>query len=148
MLQVDVRTLRQGSTPIEATVAPNDPMFAGLGIELMEPVRISGTLQSAGEGSFRLEGRAVGKARGECRRCLTEVTLLFDVEFDAVFTTSLDLVDDPGVYRLTEPVTRINLTEAVREEVGFAVPTWALCRDACAGLCPRCGADLNQGPCG
>ena len=23
-----------------------------------------------------------------------------------------------------------------------------LCRDDCAGLCPRCGADLNAGPCG
>ena len=22
-----------------------------------------------------------------------------------------------------------------------------LCRDDCAGLCPRCGADLNAGPC-
>ena len=23
-----------------------------------------------------------------------------------------------------------------------------LCREDCAGLCPRCGADLNAGPCG
>ena len=23
-----------------------------------------------------------------------------------------------------------------------------LCRDDCKGLCPRCGADLNEGPCG
>jgi uncharacterized protein len=78
---------------------------------------------------------------------LTEVQLPFDVQFDAVFTTSLDMLDDPGVYHLTEPVTHIDLTEAVREEVGFAVPTYPLCREDCAGLCPHCGADLNEGPC-
>ena len=61
--------------------------------------------------------------------------------------SSQDMQDDPGVYRLAEPVTQVDLTAAIREEVGLAVPTYALCREACAGLCPRCGADLNEGPC-
>jgi uncharacterized protein len=147
MLRVDVRTLRQGSTPIELSVAPDDPAFSGLGLNLVEPVRITGQLQSAGEDTYRFEGRAEGRAGAECRRCLTELTLPFDVRFEAVFTTSEDMQDDPGVYPLAEPVTRVDLTGAIREEVGLAVPTYALCREACAGLCPRCGADLNEGPC-
>jgi uncharacterized protein len=28
------------------------------------------------------------------------------------------------------------------------VPIAPHCREDCQGLCPRCGADLNQGPCG
>jgi len=28
------------------------------------------------------------------------------------------------------------------------VPDAPLCRSDCRGLCPRCGADLNAGPCG
>ena len=148
MLRIDVRTLRQGGTPIEASVQPDDPAFNGLGIELDGPVRISGMLQGAGVGSYRLEGRAEGEAKGQCRRCLKEIRLPFDVQFDALFTTARDLADDPGVYLLSEPVTHIDLSEAVREEVGFAVPLYALCREDCAGLCPRCGADLNEGPCG
>src|SRR2546422_2859983 len=37
---------------------------------------------------------------------------------------------------------------AVREELLLAVPQWVVCRDDCRGLCPRCGKDLNAGPCG
>jgi uncharacterized protein len=148
MLRVDVRTIRQGSTPIEVSVPADDPAFVGLGVNLTAPVRVTGLLQAAGEGTYRLAGRAEGTAKGECRRCLKELSLPFDVQFDAVFTTSQDMLDDPGVYQLSEPVTQIDLSEAIREEVGLAVPTYALCREECAGLCPRCGADLNEGPCG
>jgi uncharacterized protein len=36
----------------------------------------------------------------------------------------------------------------VREELALATPGHLLlCRDECAGLCPKCGADLNAGPC-
>jgi len=41
-----------------------------------------------------------------------------------------------------------NLGPVLREEMVLAVPSLVLCRETCAGLCPRCGADLNQGPCG
>ena len=29
----------------------------------------------------------------------------------------------------------------------LALPTRALCREECAGLCAQCGKDLNEGPC-
>ena len=34
-----------------------------------------------------------------------------------------------------------------REEWLLAVPAFSLCREDCKGLCPRCGADLNERPC-
>ena len=37
------------------------------------------------DGSYRLEGRAEGEAKGQCRRCLKDIRLPFDVEFDALF---------------------------------------------------------------
>ena len=30
----------------------------------------------------------------------------------------------------------------------LALPTRPLCAEECRGLCPRCGANLNAGPCG
>ena len=30
----------------------------------------------------------------------------------------------------------------------LALPTRPLCGEECRGLCPRCGANLNAGPCG
>jgi len=41
----------------------------------------------------------------------------------------------------------LRLDEAVRQELEAAVPVQMLCREACAGLCPRCGQDLNEGSC-
>jgi uncharacterized protein len=35
----------------------------------------------------------------------------------------------------------------IREELILAVPEYVLCREECRGLCPRCGKDLNEGPC-
>ena len=42
----------------------------------------------------------------------------------------------------------IDLRDAVQEDVLMAVPMKTLCRPECKGLCPQCGADLNQGDCG
>ena len=39
------------------------------------------------------------------------------------------------------------LEDALREQVLLAVPLKALCRENCKGLCPHCGANLNQERC-
>jgi len=41
----------------------------------------------------------------------------------------------------------IDLNEAVRQYSLLAQPMKPLCRKDCAGLCPRCGHNLNLGPC-
>ena len=57
--------------------------------------------------------------------------------------------DDPDFYPLLERANSVDVTEVVREELALAAQTdLLLCRDDCAGLCPKCGADLNAGPCG
>lgn len=35
----------------------------------------------------------------------------------------------------------------VEEQLQLELPMKALCRDACRGLCPQCGADRNAAPC-
>jgi uncharacterized protein len=42
----------------------------------------------------------------------------------------------------------LDLSEAVRQYEMAALPIQPVCREDCAGLCPTCGKDLNQGPCG
>ena len=41
----------------------------------------------------------------------------------------------------------VEVDEVVREEILLAVPMRKLCHEACQGLCPVCGQDLNQGRC-
>ena len=43
---------------------------------------------------------------------------------------------------------RIDLDEIVREQILLALPTRQLCAEDCKGLCPSCGANLNEKACG
>ncbi len=79
-------------------------------------------------------------------RDLTELTLPVAAQVDVLFSADPDAADDPSVYPLAPRATHIDLRPVLREELVLAVPTYLLCRDDCAGLCPRCGTDLNQGP--
>jgi uncharacterized protein len=42
---------------------------------------------------------------------------------------------------------RINTDSLLRENILLSLPVQPLCHEDCRGLCPRCGANLNQGAC-
>jgi len=128
---------------------PDDPVLQGLELGLAGPVSVKGQLQGAGEGTYLWRGSVHAVVRGECRRCLTEVLDEVDIQVNAaVFSTDPDAADDPEFYPLPERPIQVDVAEAVREELALAIKTeLLLCREECAGLCPRCGADLNAGPC-
>lgn len=79
---------------------------------------------------------------GECRRCLRPVTGEVAVEFCELFE---DPPRDGESYQL-RPDT-IDLTPLAREAVLLELPLAPVCSADCQGLCPTCGADLNQGQC-
>jgi len=148
MLQVDVRDLHHGPVETAGQLAPEDPTFAGLGLELAGPVQVQGRLSQTGDQEFFWQARLTGRLHGTCRRCLTDVVYPLDTDVEVLFSADPEAGDDPSVYPLAAPVTRVDVRPAVREEVALAVSAYPLCREECAGLCPRCGADLNAGPCG
>ena len=89
-----------------------------------------------------------------CSRCLSPfrcpLTLNIEEEYfpviDVVSGTSLALPEEPGAFTIDENHI-LDLTEAVRQYALLAKPMKPLCCENCAGLCPSCGQNLNQGPC-
>lgn len=148
MLRIDLRELSQGPVETQAELAPQDPLFEGLGVTLAEPVRVDGRLQGTGEGRYYWHGQLHTTVAGECRRCLNPVQTPLAAEVGALFTNEADAGDDPDAYRLQSHDTEVDLRPVVREELALAVPRFMLCRDDCRGLCPTCGKDLNAGRCG
>lgn len=148
MLQVDLRDLARGPVETQAEVAPEDSLFQGLGFTLVGPVRVGGRLQATGEGRYYWHGSLAAQVAGECRRCLTPVTMPVAAEIGALFSQDADATDDPDSYPLPPHAIEVDVRPAVREELALAVPGFMLCREDCRGLCPRCGKDLNAGPCG
>jgi uncharacterized protein len=150
MLRVDIRDLQRGPVRTDAELDPDDPAFAGLALGLEGPVTVRGQLQASGRDEYLWRGHVHGVMAGECRRCLTGVRDELDIDVDAaVFTADPELADDPDFYPLPPRAIAVDVTEVVREELALAAQAdLLLCREDCAGLCPRCGADLNAGPCG
>lgn len=119
-----------------------------------EPVRFTGRLRKSGSG-YAVTGTVAGHGRLRCVRCLGEFAFSFEERFfvqmlplslapreEEVQLTKKDL--DVRFY--SEPV--LDLVELAAEQVELALPVKPLCREDCLGLCPHCGADLNQGACG
>jgi uncharacterized protein len=150
MLRVDLRELAHGPVDTRGELKQDDPALEGLDVSLREPLVVSGRLQAISEGRFYWQGKATTVIEGECRRCLTPVSIPLSLEIGALFTQDAadGGVDDPDSYALAPDATEVDVTPAVREELMLAAPRYAVCREDCKGLCPQCGKDLNAGPCG
>ncbi|HEY3934759.1 MAG TPA: DUF177 domain-containing protein [Gemmatimonadales bacterium] len=147
MLRLNVRDFKGGPLPTADALSPDDPVFSGLELDLVGPVEIDGTLQPTDGGDFFWRAHLRAQVAGECRRCLTDVTLVIDDDVDVLFSADPDLVDDPGVYELAADAESVDVTPAIREELALRVSAFPLCRADCKGLCATCGADLNAGSC-
>ena len=99
------------------------------------------------------DGTLRGSVRATCARCLNEYDLPLDDRFSVVLTprsadvTKARLTPD-DLELSTYEGDEIDLAPLVHEQAILALPTIPLCTEGCRGLCPRCGADLNAGPCG
>jgi DUF177 domain-containing protein len=98
-------------------------------------------------------GAVAGEVVGTCARCLEEYPFPLDRRFAVVLTPRVAALAAGGqlsvdeLERSTYAGEEVDVTPLVYEEAILALPTRALCGEGCRGLCPRCGANLNQGPC-
>lgn len=79
-----------------------------------------------GTATFDLETR--------CSRCMKKIVVPITAEKLTLFFEKV-------------PEQEVELTDDVREELLLALPDYIRCSEDCQGLCPRCGANLNDGPC-
>ncbi len=96
-------------------------------------------------GVLKLSGELTAELRRVCDRCGTA--------FDSRKVTRLHatLVDEddgenPELFLLDG--TEIDLDEILLTNFVLDMDSKCLCREDCKGLCPRCGKNLNLGPCG
>ena len=91
----------------------------------------------------------------ECTRCLKSYVLPLRFPLREQFYPTIDInsglpVPPPDDDELSFPIDRnhlLDLREAIRQNLVLSLPAKPLCREDCAGLCPHCGKDLNEGPC-
>jgi len=126
---------------VQATVdAPADLGIAVIGVPPGSPVELDLRLESVVEGVL-VTGTATVEVRGECVRCLGEVSGQLEVDIQELFVYPGVEPDDDLASRLQGDL--IDLEPLLRDEVVLDLPFQPLCRDNCRGLCLECGANLN-----
>lgn len=119
----------------------SSPVSARLEVRKMEKeVIVTGSIQ--------------GNLGLQCSRCLKELATDLDLPVNVVYhpveelpAERYELKDDEmdtGYYEGEE----LDLKELLKEQLMLNVQMKPLCDEACKGLCPKCGADLNIETCG
>jgi uncharacterized protein len=148
MLRIDLAAVREGPVETSARIAADDPLVVRAGVALASPLVVTGRLSAAGEGKYYWQAKLATVVKSECRRCLAPVEVPLSQPLGLVFVAEDDASDDDDCYVVPRRASAIDLAPAVSEELILAVPQFVECREDCRGLCVRCGADLNAGPCG
>jgi len=89
-----------------------------------------------------------------CSRCLVDIDCPLNIDLQEEYIPVVDAVTGAPV-RLGEQsdlfcIGRdfvLDLREGLRQYTLMSEPAKPLCRPNCVGLCPSCGANLNEGPC-
>jgi len=115
---------------------------AGTVVDSGDDIQLTVGLEAIPEGVVA-DGHVSAPWRAECRRCLKEVRGEVDVEFRELFERA---PKEGETYRLG--AEEVDLEPLIREALLLALPLAPLCEAGCQGICPTCGADLNEGPCG
>jgi uncharacterized protein len=99
--------------------------------------RLDASRMTGGGWSLRLQFTA--ELHGPCMRCLEPASPSYSVDAREI--------DQPGNGpELDSPYVTgevVDVNAWARDALALALPAQILCRAACLGLCPECGADLN-----
>ncbi|HSF27391.1 MAG TPA: YceD family protein [Actinomycetes bacterium] len=126
----------------------NDVIGVPAGIDLELALR----LEAVQEGVL-VSGTAQAVATGECVRCLGPLQVDLEVELQELFAYEearhhheevAGESDDAELAVLEGDL--VDLEPLLRDAVVLALPLQPVCRDDCSGLCPRCGARLDDDP--
>ena len=110
-----------------------------------EPVQVSGQVRNRAD-ALVLTGEAVSMLDLRCDRCLKPFRRELRVPVECLLAEELEDGENDEIVLLDHG--EVDLDEVFSSAVILDMDTTHLCAENCKGLCARCGADLNQGPCG
>jgi uncharacterized protein len=155
----------------DVSQAQLDEMVVGdrAGYRARGPAHVETHLDKLGK-RVRVEGDTTAPLTAACKRCLAPVSVDVPVEFELTLVPAEERdeaepaaeadahahekgnrggsfsADDAEEETYTGKV--IDLDPIVREQLLLELPEYPVCDEQCKGLCPVCGANLNDRECG
>lgn len=122
---------------------------------IVAPVQLKMDVAKAGGDTFLVTGEVTTRLEMACSRCLEPFEIAVQVPFELRYVPFSEnsgegereiAQDDLITAYYREGM--LDIGELLREQFQLALPMKPLCSDACRGLCPQCGANLNRTDCG
>ena len=123
----------------EAILPPYDVSFTA-------PVRVKGAVTD-NAGYMELKARAEIDYKTHCARCLEDIFGTFILEFNRTVAASGTLQDETKDEYVIVKNGKLDIDRELVEDLMLEFPTRLLCKEECAGLCSKCGKNLNFGAC-
>ena len=129
-----VQTARGDKAPFKFSATAQKLFYENLE-DFEGDIKIVGEVEDAGR-CYVVRGRIECTKSFICDRCLSQATENQIHEFDEEIDKA-EAIDDV-----------LDVTELLRDVLLAGQPMKNLCKADCKGLCPVCGANLNEGECG
>ena len=110
-----------------------------------EPVRVSGRVRNVAD-ALLLEGEAVTTLSLVCDRCLKPFSQELTLPVSMLLAEELEDEENDEIVLLENG--EADLDEIFTTALVLSMDAKHVCSEDCKGLCPTCGANLNDGPCG
>lgn len=125
-------------------------------VQVTAPLR--GTVQfTRTSDGILVEGDLETSVQVLCSRCAIDFVQPVRIEMEEEFrptydvVTGLRIVYDESIElddaTMIDERHMLDLSEVMRQNLIVSVPPFPTCKPDCAGLCPHCGQDLNEGTC-
>ena len=112
--------------------------------QVIAPSRAAGSVKNnAGVLAFSANVDAVLTC--VCARCLTEFDNPVHRQISVPISEGGENGDNPDSYLLVGD--KLDIGEIIVTEFVLEIDQRFLCKEDCKGICEKCGADLNNGPC-
>ena len=118
----------------------------GTSYPVSEPVVAEGIVRNTA-GVLLMKGMIRTTIHGTCDRCANDFDRDVETPIDAVLVTELANEENEDEWVFPLEGDSADLEDIVRTIFVLNLDSKLLCKDDCAGLCCRCGKNLNDGPC-
>ena len=118
----------------------------GISYPVTEPVVAEGTVRNTA-GVLMMSGSIRTTIHGICDRCASPFDRDVHLPIDVVLVTEMANEENEDEWVFPLEGDSADLDDIVRTVFVLNLDSKLLCKEDCAGLCHRCGKNLNDGPC-
>ena len=118
----------------------------GVSYPVTEPVLAVGTVRNTA-GVLVMKGEITTTIHGTCDRCADDFDRDVRIPLDVVLVTEMANEENEDEWVFPLEGDSADLDDIVRTVFVLNLDSKLLCKEDCAGICHRCGKNLNEGPC-